>query len=430
MNLVVRPELPTRSPLINRGKLFKQTGPLLGSVRESPEKLKKISVASGKARQCQSQADLKGDEMRVTFVLPYAGLSGGARVLAIYADRLRRRGHEVIVFSIPLTRRSLVGKLKSLLRGRGWPRDPEPESSYFDGIGVPHHILETARPIVDDDLPDADVVLATFWATGPWVAALSPKKGAKAILLQGYETSPGREEPAIDAAWRLPLHKIAISRWLVELARDRFGDSNVHLVPNSVDTEQFHAPVRGKQAIPTVGILYATSHSKGIDVSAAALERVREQMGSLRVVAFGANPVSAELPLPDWVEFHYRPPQDEIRRIYGTCDAWLCSSRLEGFSLPLLEAMACRCPAVSTRCGGPQDFVQDGVNGYLVDVDDSAGLAERLVRVLSLDEMDWRRMSDAALATATRYTWDDATDLLERALQDVITPSSRQSLFK
>jgi glycosyltransferase involved in cell wall biosynthesis len=347
-------------------------------------------------------------------------MSGGSRVLAIYADRLRRRGHEVMVVSLPKAHRRLFGKFKSLLRGRGWPKDSEPEPSYFDNIAVPHHVLESARPAVDDDVPNADIVLATFWATAPWVAALSPMKGAKAVFLQGYETSPGLEEPEIDAAWQLPLHKIVISNWLLEFARDRFGDSNVHHVPNSVDSEQFHAPARGKQAAPTVGMLYATLHLKGIDVSLAALEQVRNKIKNLHVVAFGAEHVSVKQPLPHWVEFHYRPPQDQIRRIYGQCDVWLCGSRREGFHLPPLEAMACRCPVVSTRVGGPLDIVEEGVNGFLVDLEDSAGLAERLIRVLTLGEMEWRRMSDAALATATRYTWDDATDLLERALRDVV----------
>ncbi len=39
--------------------------------------------------------------MRVTFILGYAGMAGGVRVLAIYADGLRRRGHEVTVVSTP-----------------------------------------------------------------------------------------------------------------------------------------------------------------------------------------------------------------------------------------------------------------------------------------------------------------------------------------
>lgn len=357
--------------------------------------------------------------MRVTFVLPHAGLFGGIRVLAIYAERLRRRGHEVAVVSLPQGRLRFLAKVKSLLRRGIWPQEPEPGPSYFDGLHVSHRVLDTWRPVLDDDVPDADVVIATYWKTGPWVAALSPSKGEKAILLQGYETSPGQESPLIDAVWRLPLHKIVISKWLKEYALDRFGDSQVHHVPNSVDTNQFYALSRGKQPTPTVGMIYATPHLKGVDVTLAALKRVKGKLGNLRVIAFGAEPVSVDLPLPDWVEFHYRPPQAQIRQLYDQCDVWLCGSRREGFHLPPLEAMACRCPVVSTRVGGPMDTIQDSVNGFLVDVGDAVGLADRVLQLLALGASEWQQMSDAALATATRYSWEDATILLESALRDI-----------
>ena len=135
----------------------------------------------------------------------------------------------------------------------------------------------------------------------------------------------------------------------------------------------------------------------------------------LRAVCFGADRHRRE-PLPDWVDLHINPPQDRLRTIYGRCDVWLCTSYSEGFGLPALEAMACRCPVVSTRVGGPMDFIEEGVNGHLVDIGDAAALADRAARVLALDPADWQCMSDAALATATRYTWDDATELFERAL--------------
>jgi glycosyltransferase involved in cell wall biosynthesis len=356
--------------------------------------------------------------MRITFVLPHASMAGGARVLAIYAERLQRRGHRVSVVSTPPAP-DFARRLKSLLRGRGWQSSAASEPSWFDGIGVPHRVLERVRPVTDADVPDADVVVATYWTTGPWVAALSPGKGAKAIFVQGYEVAPGRFDPALDAVWRLPLAKIVVASWLADLARERFGDENVHLVPNSVDTGQYKAPPRGKQARPTAGMLYSTSTTKGADVAAAALERVRRELPDLHAIAFSNERVAAHMPLPGWTEFHYRPAQHEIPRLYARCDVWLCASRREGFSLPTLEAMACRCPLVSTRMGGPADFVEEGVNGFLVPVDDADALAERLLGVFRLEEKQWQRMSDAALATAKGYTWDDATTLLERALAEI-----------
>ncbi|BFU93471.1 MAG: hypothetical protein NTNFB02_01930 [Nitrospira sp.] len=63
------------------------------------------------------------------------------------------------------------------------------------------------------------------------------------------------------------------------------------------------------------------------------------------------------------------------------------------------------------------DMIEEGVNGHIVDVKDVDSLADRLLRVLRLPEVEWRKMSDAAYSTATGFTWDDATDLFEKALE-------------
>lgn len=350
--------------------------------------------------------------MRITFLIPSPNMSGGIRVLSIYAKRLNKRGHQVRILELPRIRTTFRSKVKSLVMCRGWPKAILEEPSHFDELDIPRFALDSVTP-GPESFPDADVILATFWRTGPIVSSLPSSKGAKAILLQGYETSPGYENDEIDAVWRMPLQKIVISKWMVDFARDRFADEEVFLIQNSVDCDLFNAKPRGKQTKPTLGFLYATLHLKGFDVVRGAIERVREKFHDLRVIAFGAESEIASAPLPSGIEFHFRPPQQSLRDLYAECDVWVCGSRREGFHLPPLEAMACRCPVVSTRVGGPIDTVENGVNGFLVDVDDVEGLATQVIKVLSLPEDAWRRMSDAALETATRYSWDDATDLLE-----------------
>jgi glycosyltransferase involved in cell wall biosynthesis len=360
--------------------------------------------------------------MRICFVLPYAGLQGGIRVIAIYAQRLARRGHSVRLISMPQVF-STRQTVKSLLQGHGLPR---PEPSHLEGIGLPHTVLDSPRPVTDADVPDGDVVIATYYTTAPGVLALSPSKGAKAIFIQNYEVEARRPNPALDASWRMPMHKILISRWLCELAAQRFGDASGSHVPNSVDIAQFHAPPRGRQPVPTVGLLYNSFSLKGLDTSLAALKRLAAALPALRVIAYGAEMPSPRLPLPRGAEFHHRPPQQALRELYARCDVWLCGSRVEGFHLPPLEAMACRVPVVSTAVGGPLDTIEEGVNGHLVPVNDDRALAERALQVLRLPDEAWRRMSDAALATALRYSWDDATLLFEQALQRAIDRAGRR----
>lgn len=356
--------------------------------------------------------------MRITFLLPSLNMSGGIRVLAIYAQRLHERGHQVQVIALPKSKKSIRSKIKSFLRGDAWQDEEEVERSHFDGLTVPLRYLDSQNPNFAE-FPDADVILATFWVTGPIVAKLPLCKGAKGIFLQGYETSPGCESPAIDAVWRLPLRKIVISDWMVKLSKDRFGDPDVFHVPNGVDMLQFNAPPRDKQVKPTVGILYGNIHLKGLDVTKSALELVRQQFPSLRIIAFGAKPVDSAYPLPEHTEYHLSPPQDQIRELYAKCDVWVCGSRREGFHLPPLEAMACRCPVVSTRVGGPMDIIQEGKNGFLVDVEDSTNLASKISKILSMNNSEWLQLSNAAYATAISRSWDEATLLFEQSLEKI-----------
>ena len=313
--------------------------------------------------------------MRVNFVLPEDNLAGGARVIAMYAKHLKRQGHRVVVISVPRRLPPLRSRFKSLVTGRGWPtvtRGP----SYFDSVEVEHRVIESYRPIADRDLPDADVVVATWWETAEWVAKLSSSKGAKAYLIQQVESNfPEQPANRIDATWRLPMQKIVVSQWLADAARDRFEDSTSIIVPNGIDLDLFHAPHRGKQPRPTVGFLYAPySPHKGTATALSVINAASRHIPGLIVRSFGFDDPAPSVPLPPGSEYYQQPPQHTLRDIYAGCDIWLCTSTSEGYHLPPHEAMACRCPVVSTRVGGPMDLIEDGVNGYLVDVDNTMRL--------------------------------------------------------
>lgn len=346
-------------------------------------------------------------------------LSGGGRVISIYAEKLQSRGHEVLVITRPRKKPTLLMQVKSLIKDGRLIEKINCAPSHFDHLKLNCKQLESFRPVVDSDIPDGDVVIATWWETADWVNCLSPSKGSKVFFIQHYEAFDYIPKSKVNDAWRMPLHKITISRWLADMALDDFGDKNASLVFNSVDINQFHAPTRKKQATPTIGLLYNTLYWKGCDISLRAFSLVAEQIKNVKLIAFGHCEISPDTPLPPGSEYYISPDQENIKEIYARCDVWLCGSRSEGFHLPPLEAMACRCPVVSTAVGGPMDTIEDGFNGYVVAVEDYESLADRLITILRLSEIDWKIMSDNALETATSYTWDDATDIFESTLTDL-----------
>lgn len=358
--------------------------------------------------------------MRITFLIAAADLSGGVRVIATHAKRLQALGHEVLVVG-PTGGATWNERFRDFARGR--PIRPVRRPNHLDLMGVPYKALRPGRATQADDVPNSDVVVATWWETAEWLNGFPASKGAKAYFVQHHEVHmAGQPADRVNATWRLPFHKIAVSSWLVDLLREA-GDDDVTLALNSVDLDRFRAPPRERNERPTVGLVYASAPFKGGDVAISALTRLGEKFPDLRVVAFGAEPVAPGVSLPDFVEYTQNPPQDSIRELYSQCDVLLCASRAEGFYLPALEAMACRCPVVSTRVGALFDLVDEGRNGFLCDVEDSECLADRLETVLSLSPGDWKNMSDAAHETALGHSWDDATDAFYEGILRAIDKS-------
>jgi glycosyltransferase involved in cell wall biosynthesis len=364
--------------------------------------------------------------MKITFVLPCADLTGGVRVVTTYADRLTKMGHDVLVVSLPQSDLSLREKFIGLLKGSGWVTIPARSTSHLDRVDVNHQVLPESRPVTDADLPDADVIIATWWETAEWVAALSPSKGAKAYFIQHYEVFDYVPQDRVEATWKLPMHKIVVAQWLEDIARNRFHDPTSEVVANGVDSDLFFAPPRSKQSTPTVGMIYNSPAWKGCDISLKAYKLAAEKIPNLRLVVFGNHGLVDHLPLPAGVEYISAPPPDKIRALYSQCDAWLFGSRSEGFGLPILEAMACRTPVIGTPAGAAFELLSDG-NGVLVKPEDPEDMARAIVQVCQMPDEEWRELSDRAHAEAMRHTWEKATLEFEAALNTAISRSQNKS---
>ena len=363
--------------------------------------------------------------MRITFVTPVPIMAGGIRVIAIYAQQLRKRGHEVNVvapLASPLSKRA---RLRMLLQGRRWPRyEPRPQN-HFQLMGVPVSYLDRPGPVTGADVPDADVVIGCLWSAANWVSAFGPSKGAKVHFIQGYESHPQGDNAPLEAAWRLPMHKLVISQWLADLARERFGDPDVSVVRNSVNTRQFQAPPRAKRPELAVGFVYSDAWSKAAEVAVEACRLASQRIPALHVRVFGHAPLPAQVKLPANSEYVVNPPQETLSHLYASCDAWLWSSRQEGFGLPILEAMACRTPVIATRAGAAPELLDEG-RGLLVDCDNPEAMAEAIAQVHALSGPDWKALSDRAYAYVHGYRWEDAAGLFERVLERV-SAAHRQS---
>jgi glycosyltransferase involved in cell wall biosynthesis len=359
--------------------------------------------------------------MKITFILPGIGLGGGTKVVMIHARALINLGHEVTLVS-PAPKASMLQRLfKS--RGREGKLGTLADVSFPEAKFLDCRLIDRHRPIIDKDIPDADIVIATWWETAEWVNLLSPAKGRKVYFIQHHEVFPYLPLERSRATYRLPLRKIVVANWLKEVMRDCYDDENVVVVPNGVDRSQFYSVNRVKQATPTVGMLYATAPFKGLDKAQAAIRRLRQAIPNTKVVYFGSQQPGQGSPLePDYI-FHYRPAQENIRHIYSACDAWLTASTSEGFNLPAMEAMACGTPVVSTRTGWPAEAIVQHVNGVLTDVGDVDALTAGLEWIMTRTHSQWNELSCAATKTIESCSWHHSTKLLESTLSEMLDKS-------
>ena len=364
--------------------------------------------------------------MRITFVLPFAGLSGGVRVVATYAQQFTKQGHEVYVLSARRAGQSLLRTLWLRLTLRAHKIRPKPPSPFLDFLGARHIRYRPNRPLPAELVPDADVVVATWWRTAREVANLPESKGKKFYLIQDYEAFEFQPVDEVAASYRLPLRKIAVSSYIRDQIAKRHGVEDITVINNAVELQKFTSAPRSRSKRFTVGFLYNSHPRKRCDLAIEALEQAHKSLPELRVIVFGGRPPSSRLPLPDWMEYHLAPTQDDIPKLYQSCDVWLFPSAQEGFGLPLLEAMASRTPVIASPAGAAPDLI-DNRNGSLLPKDAGADrFCAEILRFAALSPDQWHAYSEAAYVTARQNDWEHSANRFIREMRSVLEATTTE----
>jgi len=96
---------------------------------------------------------------------------------------------------------------------------------------------------------------------------------------------------------------------------------------------------------------------------------------------------------------------NEVSQYYKAIDLYLITSRVEGGPKALLEAAASGVPLVSTRVGMAPEFIADGENGFLCDVEDIEGLVQKSSLLLT-DKQLSNDFSKAGKKKVADYDWE------------------------
>lgn len=96
-------------------------------------------------------------------------------------------------------------------------------------------------------------------------------------------------------------------------------------------------------------------------------------------------------------------PQDDLVAIYSGCRVFVYPSLYEGFGLPILEAMACGSPVITSNNSSMAEIAKDAA--ILVDPRSEGQIKRAIDLVLDLNLENYQKMVRASLSRARQYSW-------------------------
>lgn len=201
-------------------------------------------------------------------------------------------------------------------------------------------------------------------------------------------------------------HIVASSYSEAALKFDGINTSCIFKIPYGVDENKFLLPKReynGKK----LNVLFVgeVNQRKGIKQVLEAAKTLNDSNICFDIIGLGREYCSdLYKPYEGYVNFLGRVPFDVLLDKLSSSHIFVFPTMGEGFGLVILEAMAAGLPVVTTRnCGGP-DIINEGNNGFIINVGDSKSLAQKIMWFKNHPE-ECKNMSFNAIATAREYTW-------------------------
>ncbi len=271
---------------------------------------------------------------------------------------------------------------------------------------------------------DVCVVPYSLTVYPAWISSLGAR-GCRVVHLVGaYEpethgalaesNAVGRVARRLLAAWsyRLPVERVYASRYLAR----RVGEPDGRTIPLGIDHGTFHGRGRAPSDLVRVGVIARRGAVKGWAGFVAAWALVTHRPIALTVVR--VDPID----VPAGATVLGPRSEVEMADFYRGVDVFAFSSLEEGFPAPPLEAMACGCAVVSTRCGGVDEYARDGANALLVPVGDPLALARAIDRLAGDAELRARLASEGVRAAAS-WTRDATDAAVARLVEAPFTPT-------
>jgi colanic acid/amylovoran biosynthesis glycosyltransferase len=323
-------------------------------------------------------------------LVPLAPWKGGASTFAALGPRRAIVAGRALVGSMA-GRDSTLGARRRLLLAPIVSSGPDIVHFEFSGIGVElSDLLDEVRP--------SRLVVSCRGAAEQIVPLRDPRRGpALAELFARVDLIHCVSEDIAETAesFGAPRDRILVNRPAVPV-----GD----LAPLAGRREPHDGPLR----VLSIGRLH---WKKGFDDALRAVAMATELGCAIDYRIAGEGPeheklsfLAHQLDLGDGARLLGVQRQDEIRDQLAWADVLLLPSLSEGISNAVLEAMASGLPVIATRCGGMDEVIDPGGDGFLVDIGDLDAMQHHLTQIA--DDRDLAARLGRAAGARARAEFD------------------------
>lgn len=128
------------------------------------------------------------------------------------------------------------------------------------------------------------------------------------------------------------------------------------------------------------------SYVKGCDILISAFENLLNDHPSLKLIMIGSfESEDLRQAVLRNKEIIYIEPTCEIFKYYSICDIVVVPSIIDSFPYVMLEAGLARKPFIGGNTGGIAEFIEDGIDGLLIEPGNKKQLKEKIVKLLDDD---------------------------------------------
>jgi teichuronic acid biosynthesis glycosyltransferase TuaC len=429
-----RETLPTLKDYLNAREVEVHTAEYLSAKPDGTRKLEKAGIAC--ARVARSRADFEGQEEALTgaslksscdlesggrlrvLVLSRAYPNNVVELMGLWVERLVRHSKsfcEPVVVSPVAYCPPLLGIPENFARFRRVDRYRE-----HDGIGVFHPRMlagpgyslynfegklyyAAVKNLIDRLWRESkfDLIHAHFtYPDGVVAAQLGRRYGVPVVITEHVPWDVWGSYPKVreQAIWALgeSAYHISVSRPARSSVERYAGPrQNLIVIPNGVDGTVFRLSSDEHGRVPNrILFVGAVRPVKGVDILLRSIRLLRDRGREASLIVAGEpffgsyqkeetrlRYMTRDLQLQDWVHFIGKQSPSEVAALMARSGVVVLPSRAESFGSVLIEALACGTPVVATRCGGPEDIVNEQV-GVLVRPEDPEALAKGIEHVL------------------------------------------------